>query len=76
MNEYKLKNACLIGWYYPRIYLDSCEPVDLKYLLDKFESIFELIAFTEEETATCKEGSEESLWMGRIAGFFCNFVRV
>jgi hypothetical protein len=38
--------------------------------------MFEAIAFSELDTFSEDAGSEEQLWMGRVAGFFCNFAEV
>lgn len=65
----------MIGWYDQPTNLISSS-VNLKVLLDKFETMFDSIAFSESESLQSDCETEESLWMGRVAGFVCNFVRI
>ena len=81
MTQYREENSFIVGWYCLHAeYISSTSQnemvTNLKDMLDKFETIFEAIAFPEEETINSEVGSPQSLWMGRLSGFICNFAKI
>ena len=75
MKDYQSQNVLMIGLYYDPTNLDRSF-FNLHVLLDKFDFMFDSTVFSEEETPDPVFGSEESFWMGRIAGFVGNYVGV